>query len=94
MEQNNNDNQQFLSLVIMLASACWQQLGKVPNPMTGKVEKELKHVQVTIEILSMLKEKTKGNLTAEEDKLLTNTISDLQLNYADEVNKTQEAPKN
>ena len=78
---------------MMLASAAWQQLGKVPNPVTGKLEKEIPHAQVTIDLIVMLRDKTKGNLTAEEDKLMNNTISDLQLNYADEVNKTEEKPK-
>lgn len=91
--EEKNLNAHFISLVMMLASAAWQQLGKVPNPVSGKIEKELAHVQVTIELLSMMRDKTKGNLTSEEEKLLVNTISDLQLNYADEVNKPGEKPK-
>ncbi len=86
-----NINHHFMSIILMLASACWQQLGKIPNPVNGKVEKDLAHAQLTIEILEMLKEKTKGNLTPEEDKLLGNTLADLQMNYADEVNKQNSA---
>lgn len=77
----------FLSLVMMMASAAWQQLGKVPNPMSGKVEKDLAHAQMSIDLLVMIREKTKGNLSPEEDKMLSNTVSDLQLNYADEAAK-------
>jgi hypothetical protein len=84
---------QFVSLIMMLTSAAWQQLGKVPNPVTGKIEKEIAHAQVTIDLLVMLKEKTKGNLTADEEKMLNSTISNLQLNYADEVNKPEEKAK-
>ena len=86
-----NINPHFASLVMMLASACWQQIGKIPNPLSGKVEKELTHAQVTIELLTMIQTKTKGNLSQEEERLLSNTISDLQLNYADEVNKSQDS---
>lgn len=82
-----NINHHFMSIVLMLASACWQQLGKIPNPVNGKVEVDIEHAQVTIDILEMLKEKTKGNLTPEEDKLIANTVADLQLNYVDELNK-------
>lgn len=82
-----NVNAQFVSLVMMLGSAAWQQLGKVPNPMSGKVEKELDHARVTIDILSMLHEKTKGNLSSEEERLISNLVSDLQMNYADEALK-------
>jgi hypothetical protein len=86
-------NPHFISLVMMLASAAWQQLGKVPSPVSGKQEKELQHAQVTIEMLVMIRDKTKGNLSPDEEKLVNNTISDLQLNYADEVSKPQEKPK-
>ncbi|MFH1369432.1 MAG: DUF1844 domain-containing protein [Elusimicrobiota bacterium] len=82
-----NINHHLMSIILMLASACWQQLGKIPNPVDNKVEVDLEHAQITIDILEMLKEKTKGNLTTEEDKLLSNTIADLQLNYADEANR-------
>ncbi len=88
-----NLNPHFISLVMMLASAAWQQLGKVPNPVSGKIEKEVANANITIELLVMIRDKTKGNLSAEEEKLIGNTISDLQLNYADEVNKAEEKPK-
>jgi len=87
---DKNVNSQFLSLVIMLASACWQQMGKVPNPVSGKIEKELNHAQITLDLLLMLRDKTKGNLTPEEEQLISNTISDLQLNFADEIEKNQQ----
>jgi hypothetical protein len=90
MDPQDNINAHFVSLVMMLASACWQQIGKIPNPMTGKIEKELEHAQLTIEILSMIKDKTKGNLSLEEDRLISNTLSDLQINYADEISKNEE----
>jgi len=86
-------NPHFISLVMMLASAAWQQLGKVPNPVSGKMEKDIPHVQITIDLLVMIRDKTKGNLSGDEEKLINNTISDLQLNYADEVNKPGETPK-
>ena len=87
-QDEKNINPQFISLIMMLASACWQQLGKVPNPVTGKIEKEINHAQITIDLLAMLRDKMKGNLSPEEERMLTGTISDLQLNYADEVTKS------
>lgn len=80
-------NQHLFSLVSMFASACWQQMGKMPNQVDGKITKDLKAAQMTIDMLLMLKEKTKGNLTDTEAKLLEDTISNLQMNYADEVSK-------
>lgn len=80
-------NQHLFSLISMFASACWQQIGKIPNQVDGKITKDLKAAQVTIDMLLMLKDKTKNNLTKTEEKLLEDTISNLQMNYADEVSK-------
>jgi len=77
----------FVHYVSILANSGMQQLGKIMNPMTGKVEKNLEAVQATIELLSMLKEKTKGNLTSDEEKVISDALANLQLNYADEVNR-------
>ncbi len=77
----------FLALVTSLASTCWMQLGKVPNPISNKIEKDLENAKFTIELLRTLKEKTKGNLTEEEERLLLSVITDLELNYADEIRK-------
>jgi hypothetical protein len=85
--EGKNINQYFISIVMMLASACWQQLGKVPSPVSNKIEKDTASAQVTIDILEMLRDKTKGNLTPDEEKLINNTIADLQINFADEVSK-------
>lgn len=81
----------FLSLLMMLASMAWQHLGKIPNPMTGKSECELQHAQISIDMVAMLRGKTKGNLTPDEEKFLDSTLADLQINYADEVEKARKA---
>ena len=85
--EKENINQHFLTIVMMFATSCWQYLGKIPNQISGKTEKDLPHAQMAIEILNMLSQKMKGNLTSDEEKMLLNTLTDLQLNYADEVNK-------
>lgn len=73
----------FANLVMMLGSSAIQQLGKLINPLTGKTEVSLEGAQMTIDMLSMLREKTKGNLDREEDKMLTDLLSSLQLNYVE-----------
>jgi len=80
----------FLALITSLASTCWMQLGKVPNPVSNKIEKDLQNARFTIDLLRELKEKTKGNLTEDEERLLISVITDLELNYADEVKKETE----
>ncbi len=77
----------LLALVMSLATAAWSQLGKIPHPATKKIEKDIEQAQISIDFLRMLLEKTKGNLKPKEDELLRNTVTDLELNFADEVGK-------
>ena len=87
-------NYQFVSLVFSLQQAAMSQLGKIANPATGKMEKNLIQAKATIDMLEMLKEKSKGNLTETEQKIVLNTLDNLYLNYADEAEKpaTTEKP--
>jgi hypothetical protein len=85
MEVSMKNN--FLVIVEFFAQIGWQSLGKIVNPATGKIEKNLHMTKEIIEILETLKEKTKGNLTEDEDRILMATITDLKLNYVDEVSK-------
>jgi hypothetical protein len=80
-------NQYFFNIVTMFATSAWCQLGKMQNPATGKIEKDLQSAKITIDMLLMLRDKTKGNLTKKEEDMLTSTISNLQINYADELTK-------
>jgi hypothetical protein len=83
-------NPYFFNLVTMFASACWQQLGKIQSQVDGKIHKDLQSAQVTIEMLIMIRDKMKGKLSKKEEELLASTISNLQLNYADEAAKPEE----
>ena len=82
----------FMQLVMMFHTLTMHQLGKIKNPITDKVERDLAAAQGSIDMLDMLKEKTKGNLAADEDRFLTNLLKELKLNYVDEVSKP-EPPK-
>jgi len=81
-------NELFLSLVFSLQSAAWSQLGKVASPVTGKIDRDLPQAKLSIDLLVMLQEKTKGNLSSEESQLLNSAVYNLQMNYVDELNKT------
>jgi len=82
---------QFMSLVYSLSQTIMSQLGKIANPVTGKVEKNLAQAKSTIDMLEMLKEKTKGNLTQTEEKMILTTLQNAYLNYADEVKRAPES---
>jgi hypothetical protein len=89
---DNNEKQQFYfsQLVLMFHAATMHQLGKIKNPMTGAIERDLAAAQNSIDVLDMLKEKTKGNLSEQEARLLSTVIQELKLNYVDEANKKPE----
>lgn len=79
--------QLFVSLVIGLVQAAYVQLGKVKNEMTGQVEKNLEAAKITIDTLAALEVKTKGNLAPEEAEVLKRALTELRMNYVDEVKK-------
>ena len=84
MEKND---QMFLQLLYIFHSSAMQSMGKVINPITNKVEKDLMQAAGAIDILDVIKEKTKGNLSPDLLKILDGMLSELRLNYVDEMNK-------
>ena len=91
MEEQNINKHGFIGLVTGFYIACWQQLGKVANPITNKIERNLDQAKYSIDMLIMLREKTKGNLTDEEERSLIQAIATLQMNYVDELKKPASA---
>ena len=77
----------FTQVVLMFQGAAWQHLGKVMNPASNKVERDLAQAKNTIDILGMLQAKTKGNLSDNEQKFLEHALYELRMNYVDEANK-------
>ena len=71
----------FLNLILSLSNAAMIAMGKIQNPVTQKVETELPLAEVNIEMLAMLLNKTKGNLTEKEETFLTTTLTNLRMNY-------------
>ncbi len=63
-------------------------LGKIANPQTNKAEMNLDLVKFTIDVLELIKDKTQGNLTNDEEMYLLQVISTLQLNYVEEIKKS------
>ena len=71
----------FPTFIMSLSSSAFYHLGDMPDPTTGKKELNLPAVQQTIDMLNMLKGKTKGNLKEDESKLLEQLIYELQVKY-------------
>ncbi|MFH1441790.1 MAG: DUF1844 domain-containing protein [Candidatus Omnitrophota bacterium] len=75
------ENPDFGFFVTTLALQAAISLGQMENPATNKKEENLPQAKFIIDTLSMLKEKTKGNLTAEEDQMLDNLLYELRTQY-------------
>ena len=61
-------------------------LGVIPNPLTNQKQEDLKQARFLIDTLVVLKEKTKGNLSSEEENILNNLLYELRMQY---INKTK-----
>jgi Domain of unknown function (DUF1844) len=97
-EAQSNTSPLFLHLFLSLQSAAMYQMGKIISPISGKIEREMDQARVTIDMLVMIQEKTKGNLQDDEKRLLDSMIYDLQMNYIEELNRDKtgggaDAPK-
>ena len=84
---NEKNASLFFSLVMTFQAAAMQQMGKLKNPVSDKIERDLQQAQLSIDILDMLEEKTRGNLSEDETKLLKGILQELKLNYVDEISK-------
>src|SRR5947207_15882133 len=81
--QSGELSQRFIEFVMMHAQNAALFLGQIPNPNTGQGEVNLELAKMFIDQLSMIQEKTRGNLTSEEATVLKNTLSNLQMIYVE-----------
>ena len=82
-----NHNILFMQLIIQNQQIAMMSMGKIKNPVTDRIDRNLEHAKIYIDTLDMLLAKTKGNLSEYEEKFLIETLKDLKLNYVDEVDK-------
>ena len=73
----------FHTFVLSLGSSALLHLGEIENPNDGMSQKDLPLAKHTIDILVMLEEKTKGNLSTAEEKLMESLLYDLRLRYVE-----------
>ena len=90
-ERPLHDEILFLQVVSMFQIAAMQQMGKIPSPLTNEIERDLDQARVSVDILAMLKKKTRGNLTEREDEYLGKALFESQMNYIDELKRPKDA---
>jgi hypothetical protein len=69
------------TLILSIASSAAMSMGLAPNPVSGKVEKDLNLARFNIDLLTMLNEKTKNNRTPDEDRFISTILQDLKMKF-------------
>ena len=84
--QHSDEQLTFSAFVLGLASSALIHLGVHQNPETGSIAIDLTLARQSIDVLAMLREKTRGNLSAEEEQLFSSVLSDLKLRFVEKSN--------
>ena len=88
-----DDPASFVNFLSTLATNAAAALGAMPHPVTGQRTVDLDTGKYWLEVLAMLKEKTKGNLHAQESRLLDGVLGDLRMQYVHLVRASEEKLK-
>ncbi len=88
-----DDTTYFLQLIAMFQMASLQQMGKLVNPVTNEAERDLQQAKASIDMLEMIKIRTKGNLSDTEAEFLDKILFELHMNYVDEADRASKEEK-
>ena len=84
LESKFTEEQLFDNLISSLVHSVWISLGKIKNPMTDKIERNLFAASMNIDMLDMLYKRMDGNLSEQEDSYLSHVLSEIKMNYIEE----------
>lgn len=88
---DDRESELFLALAANIFHAAWAALGKVPHPISGRIERDLGAARAAIDTLTALEVRSRGNRTEDENRFFDRALGDLRLNYLDEVRKGEYA---
>ena len=90
MSNSSRDEILFLQLVAMFQYAAMQQMGKLPNPVSGKIERDLEQARISIDMIEMLHNRTQASRSARESEYLDKVLFELRMNSVDESKRAPE----
>jgi hypothetical protein len=93
LESKFTEEQLFDNLISSLVHSVWISLGKIKNPMTDKIERNLFAASMNIDMLDMLYKRMDGNLSEQEDSYLSHVLSEIKMNYIEEKKLGDDLPK-
>lgn len=86
----DKSSQMFFTLIYSFQMQAMIGLGELNNPVTNKSEKDLDAASMTIDMLEMLQDKSRNNISKEEETFLNETLTNLRLKFLEEKNKTEQ----
>ena len=93
LESQFTEEQLFDNLISSLVHSVWISLGKIKNPMSDKIERNLFAASMNIDMLDMLYKRMDGNLSEQEDSYLSHILSELKMNYLEEKKISDDLPE-
>jgi Domain of unknown function (DUF1844) len=78
----------FSTFVLSLSHSALVHLGDAPSPIDGSSDRNLAMARQTIDLLALLEDKTRGNLTGEEERVLQQALYDLRVRYVEVSRQT------
>ena len=88
--ENNTQDPLFVHLVSTFTQSAWISMGKIKNPVSEELERNLEQASFYIDLLDMMQSKMEGNLSEWETQFLAHSVSELKLNFIEEKNKKEE----
>jgi hypothetical protein len=73
----------FTTFILSLSHSALMHLGEAPSPESGEIEENLALARQTIDLVGMLEEKTRGNLTGDEERLIAQILFDLRMRFVE-----------
>ncbi len=86
----DKSSQMFFTLIYSFQMQAMIGLGKLNNPVTNKSEKDMDAASMAIDMLEMLQDKSRNNISKEEETFLNETLTNLRLKFLEEKNKTEQ----
>ncbi len=90
-ENPTREEQLFVHLISSYVTSAWVSLGKLKNPITDKIERDLEHASFSLDMLDMIAGRMGGNLEEWESQILNQNITDLKLNYVEELKNDEKS---
>lgn len=93
LESKFTEEQLFDNLISSLVHSVWVSLGKIKNPMSDKIERNLFAASMNIDMIDMLYKRMDGNLSEKEEAYLSHILSELKMNYLEEKKIGDDLPE-